>query len=267
LPISERSWWEGECRTSTRSTGDGEKMAEELGTDASESETKPCPFCAEDIRAAAVKCRYCGSMLTDEEAGIESVAQISVESTGVNENTATPNVFTGIGGLILLVLLTMYVIENYGDELSPLLEPIGIATKSSESVVEPRVFSEGARVVVGGLAYRVLYSRWEIRFNGMVGERADAAFLAIALEVQNDGERATAIAAPHLIDDEGSEHVRTSKDFLVRDRLRVGEDLNPNVSRQVHVAFDVPRGDGYKLKVFGGGTTEDTALILLKPPR
>ena len=27
------------------------------------SDTKPCPFCAEEIKAAAIKCKHCGSML------------------------------------------------------------------------------------------------------------------------------------------------------------------------------------------------------------
>jgi len=30
--------------------------------------TKPCPFCAEPIQAAAVKCRFCNSMLTTPSA-------------------------------------------------------------------------------------------------------------------------------------------------------------------------------------------------------
>src|SRR5262249_53169935 len=56
----------------------------------SSARVKPCPFCAESIQDAAVKCRFCGSMLDGSQADHQAHAQ------GAHEHAlVTTTIFEG----------------------------------------------------------------------------------------------------------------------------------------------------------------------------
>ncbi len=58
-------------------------------------QTKKCPFCAETIQAAAVKCRFCSEFLDGRQArGLQTGAQSNLRSSEVSE-TSDEVLFTG----------------------------------------------------------------------------------------------------------------------------------------------------------------------------
>jgi hypothetical protein len=100
--------------------------------------TKQCPFCAETIQAAAVKCRFCNEFLNSNKARALQAGQTSYADPDNAQNTADRILFVGrpsllamtglaIRGLLFLAIAA-FLIRYPIEELSIFQQPEPIAT-------------------------------------------------------------------------------------------------------------------------------------------
>ena len=94
-------------------------------------QTKPCPFCAETIQAAAVKCRFCGEFLNSDKARALEVGSRSNSQASEGEETNDSTLFAGrpslwgiasamVKGLLFLglaALLLKFPLEDMAGDL------------------------------------------------------------------------------------------------------------------------------------------------------
>jgi membrane protein YdbS with pleckstrin-like domain len=122
-------------------------------------QTKPCPFCAETIQAAAVKCRFCGEFLNTEKAKALQVDPDAAPESTEQEQEDDRILFAGrpslwgmapavVKGLIVFAIVWLLVklpLESYA---SSLLELKLTATQAFAISRYKMLASEGIVVLV-----------------------------------------------------------------------------------------------------------------------
>jgi hypothetical protein len=125
----------------------------------------------------------------------------------------------------------------------------------------------GDTVNIGYTSYAVWRAQWSDRLsnNVFLDEKPDASFLIVDLTVRNDDKKARTIPSFKLIDENGAEYQTSNQAWRVEDSIGVFDSLNPGVSKQGKVVFDVPQGHQYQLKVSGGYWSSEATLIEIVP--
>ena len=112
----------------------------------SQSQTKPCPFCAETIQSAAIKCRFCGEFLNTDKAKALEADNNGNSQAGGHEKKAEKVLFRGrpslwgmagavIKGIIFLGL-AYFLITFPLEEMSIFQADEGLVSAEYEESVE-----------------------------------------------------------------------------------------------------------------------------------
>lgn len=141
------------------------------------------------------------------------------------------------------------------------------AKGAASSSRAPTKHREGDQVNPGYISCVVRESWWSKHSSGnpVLNQAPDAMFLFVRLAVRNNDKKARLLVPFKLVDDKGSEYEASSKGWTVEGSIGVLTSLNPDVTKEGTVIFDVPPSRNYRLKVPGGYWSSEDSFIELSP--
>jgi len=96
-------------------------------------------------------------------------------------------------------------------------------------------------------------------------KRANAKWLFLDVSVRNDDKKAKTIPPFQLIDENGAEYESSAEATLIEGSIGAIDSLNPSVTKQGLVVFDVPKNHQYRLKASGGYCSGESGFIRITP--
>ncbi len=135
----------------------------------------------------------------------------------------------------------------------------------------PSQYKMGNTLHVGHTSYAVWSANWigwqeqikDKRFSHV--EFPSAEYLLLEVTVRNNDKRPQRVPDFFLVDENDAEYETSSHEVNLEDGFRTFERLNPGVSKNVLVLFDVPKNHRYRLKLLGGNNDPKYLVVDLSP--
>lgn len=199
---------------------------------------------------ALTKCKECSTQISKRAK--------ECPKCGAPSNKTSP---IAMGCLVIIGLMVVGAIV--GDDNEPTGSRSTTARGESAPASQTKKFGIGDTVAVGYTSYAVWKAWWSdsLSSNSFMNESPNAAYLFVDLTVRNNDKKARTIPPFKLIDSRGAEYDTSANAWQADNAFSVLEDLNPDVSKQGVIVFDVPKKSGYKLKVDGGFWSSEAEVI------
>ena len=130
-----------------------------------------------------------------------------------------------------------------------------------------KTYNQGETVSVGYTSYNVHRSWWsnKLSTNQFLDKKPNASYLFVELTVRNDDKKARTIPPFHLVDSNDAEYNTASGANFSDNAIGLLETRNPSVQKSGVIVIDVPKKQGYKLKLDGGYWSAEKAYVRLNP--
>lgn len=171
-------------------------------------------------------------------------------------------IWAKIVGVLLLISGISTIFNNRDNASTSHSDNSASSTAPEEKVKEP-VYRLKDTVHVGYWSYAIWDIKWQRSLDsGYSNKQADAMFLVITVTARNEDNTSSTLPPFKLIDGEGREFDQSSDAALLPDGFGLLKNVNPGVSAQGQIVFDVPQGV-YDLQVSGGFNSGKTTLVNL----
>ena len=202
-----------------------------------------CSACKKEIDGALNKCPHCGAMIKAEEKAspvICSACKKEIDG-GLDKcphcgALVKKNNNASCGGLI--VFLIMWFIFSKFSLFSFFSNP---TKKEKEIKQEKMAVKIGETFRFGDFSYTILDKKW---YSDGV-KKPDYNYLVVKVSIKNETKEKSLIPPILIIDNDGNylERIR----FGLKDELSWADSVNPSLSIERVVVFDIPKDRKYKL--------------------